>query len=381
MDTPDPSALRNPRVSSADRSGSPRLFSMDALFNKKSGSRSSDRGHTSSSSDVTQGSPTVEEHKRPGSLKFGSLGRRVSLATTSIDRFAKSTKDKLSKKLGGNEPDSGCDREEHGSRPADAGGSGRALSPVPSAHAVPQDSAPGTPVVVPVCRGGEGAIQDRTPPLPEAVPASRRSFSADYVEGSTNLSAGHGSPSQRVKKKHSPIKIDKQSFKVFGEKISHAAKNTGRKMSQLGNEIENGVNKLGQQLHLKEAAQSEERVTAPSGAGAAEPALEQAPGGDTAFATPSPSGRPSRVSLGGDEAIQYPRLQRRVSDVLEIDKMNLESDIDLYIYDPGPQEYVSKISTMEHLFEDAATPQAELSTPATNASIGMRVYLICFCEF
>lgn len=325
MESPSASSLRKMRTASPDHAESPGLFTIDAFLNKKSTPRAG-RPRTSSASDI---STPIEENKNSAASKFKSIGRKVSSATNSIDRFAKATKEKLNKKLNKTES-------------TDARGDD---AECPSPHASAEKGfEPGTDICVsPINLHQVTSANLVDPEAVSTPPVHMRPFSADVTDSA----------------KKSPLKIDRKSFKVLGEKISHVAKSTGKKMSQLGSEIEHGVSKIGHQLHLNEG--SDDRTTSASH----QPDTIQSC--DRSIPHEIESSDLHSPSKGN---ITFSRMQRRVSDVLEIDKTNTDDNAELYIYDPGAEEYVSKISTMEHMFQDSAGPGVDLSVPSTNKTIG-----------
>ena len=315
---------------------------MDAFFNKKSGSSSSSSSRRRSRSNdvVSSGdlSPHEDHKKSTAASKFKGIGRKMSLATTSMDKFARSTKDKWNRKLGKQENDGDSSR-------------GRGDSTISNIPPGLEDD----------LNNSEQNETNNSPQNDKAesnpsTTESRRSFSADFINTEVDSPPPAPESSGTPKKGHSPLKIDKP-FKAFGEKITHVAKKTGRRMSQFGNEIEQGVAKLGQQLQIKDSSEASE---------------EDNSGENTAISditTSSPDGRASHIPEGGDPT--FPRMQRRVSDVLEIDKTNIEETGGTCIHDPAPEEYVSKISQMENLFDDSAAPESDLSKPSTPKTLGL----------
>lgn len=326
---------------------SPGLFTMDALLNKKtspktSPDKSSSSQATPSRNDGASRSHSTDDHGVFHKLKLADVGRKVTSATSSIDKFAKSTKDKLQKKLakGVAEEDPVVPRESD--------------SRLSIEHSNPggKPVEPGTDVTG---VSGNGSYE---------IPANR----GDALDPL----APRQSPSPKAKNRKS---LD-HSFKVFGERVSQAAKTTGRKMVQLGNEIEHEFAKLGNTMIAKENIEDPKSHVDNE-------ALDTAvhDGVTTAPADPTEEERREHIRrLMSAEGDQFPRMQRRVSDVLEIDKSCMEDDA---IYDPVPEEFVSKISNMENLFAHSSSSQSfdptTLSEPTAHHSLGMTVSISLLC--
>jgi hypothetical protein len=231
--------------------------------------------------------------KQKATEKFKNIGKQVTMATKSIDSFAKSNINKIGSKLGV--------ARSHDSDGPDA----------------------------------SGRIQS------EANAASPSSV--------------HSEISPSTDDDHRSRRKSGEPLKSLGETMSRAAKSTKDKFHAIGHDIKDEFHKIAEKANATVHG-------VPSG-------IEPGPheGDHDLCSAQKPTELPEvREESEPSEAVR-PRMMRRVSDVLEIDK----SSDDIMLYDPESVEYVSKITNIERIFE-SANPQVEVVHIAPNGELYMR---------
>lgn len=252
--------------------------------------KSTATGSASETRNDASGEATV---KNMATEKFRNIGKQMTMATKTIDSFAKSNINKIGSKLGV--------ARSHDSDGADI----------------------------------SGHIQSET----------------NVASPSTSQSELSPSPDDE----HRPRRKSGEPLKSLGETMSRAAKSTKIKFHAIGHEIKDEFHKIAEKAN----------ATVHGVATGLElgPRIEDQ---DSSSAHKPSEVQESQTEYESSNTVR-PKMMRRVSDVLEIDK----SSDDIMLYDPESVEYVSKITNIERIFE-SASPQVEVVHIAPNGELYMK---------
>ena len=269
--------------------------------------------------------------------KFKDISKQVSSATKSIDSFAKTNFNKWGSKLGVKRVDDTT---------SDASVGATTESPDPPC-------------------GDRNASVDRSSPKSNDARRDSNSETSAATVTDRRLSGS-----------------DSLNLKTFGDTISRAAQTTKQKINNIGNEIADEFHKIDDVFHKRTDKTHD-------------PSIKKATGNQLSNHSPlATSGLDSSSPSRDVVSVQVPvqslspatisKRHHYLSDVLELDKEGAE---DIPIYDPEPIEFVTKITSIDRLFDSSNTHaevlhisedgevscrshSSELSQPSKSKSIG-----------